>query len=183
MKANSERTKHCLLCDHKTFNFTEGTKCGLTNQYPNFGHKCNSIKWGQNLQHEIKDINTEVFKTREKRNKVFIKLTFSILGGTALLIFSFKMAGLLYGVDHSIFNIHGASDLFRLPLIIFYLSTVVYGYGFPSFIRYLQEYNVNKKKKENLDQLLAIYNKEYTINIQPPKDKYEINYESDVKMF
>ncbi|MBB3698651.1 hypothetical protein KMW28_15170 [Flammeovirga yaeyamensis] len=174
MKPNKELSKHCQLCDHKLFNITEGTKCGLTNEYPNFKNKCSNILLNEECDAKIKEINIDVFKTNGKKNLAYLNLVVFLIVTVAVFYYSIFLE--LVALEKGVFAF--------LPVFIFISGLGFLGLAFKPLLSYRQEKKVNDKKKKDLDATMALYNKEYDIDITFDKDVHgNKTYHSEIKMY
>ena len=84
------QSKHCKICQNLDFNIKYGTKCGLTNQKPNFKSKCSDILFKENAEKYITEIAVE--------NKLIENSKFDYLGTFLiylLISFGFIVGGIL----------------------------------------------------------------------------------------
>lgn len=176
-------TKHCQLCDHKIFDFHTGSSCGLTEEKPHFNRKCGEILFGQNLEARIKEVNIEYEQV--KRSKalsianfvVFLLLGVGVMAGGYLLgAYAFERtsnSGALIGKGGVVFTV---------PLIIMGIGLSFFPLSFGPLNNYRYGMAVAGKKKKELDDLLRMYNLEYSIEVNITKDLHgNKEIETDLK--
>ncbi|ANQ47608.1 hypothetical protein MY04_0226 [Flammeovirga sp. MY04] len=136
MKPNKELNKHCRLCENRVFNLNEGTKCGLTNQYPKFNHRCKDIKFGSILSREIKEFTVELHQLKQKQFKVNIKFYISLVAVGLVGIFCLYIFISMVGIyeEHSF---QGGRAL-QIPLYILGVSATAFFKGIYPYTKYIK---------------------------------------------
>ena len=143
---------HCQLCENLKFSFEDGTLCGLTDKKPDFPGKCRKIRFGKQVEVQIKTVLhpiavfDELKPIRRNRNSRMVLVAFAmtfggLFGLFGILMFSWLATG---------FAVTSGSGLIMFTL----------------YVRQLKKDQSKKarlmKKKEQLDQLLDLYGIDYT---------------------
>ncbi len=63
------KSKHCEICENQITDKKTGTKCGITNEKPKFGNKCDKIFFDKKYEEKILDTNIEYEKNNNNKVK------------------------------------------------------------------------------------------------------------------
>ena len=163
--------KHCELCDNKLFDFANGTTCGLTGEKPTFKDKCPDIKFEENYESQIREINTEHHLVKiTKANSIANFIVYLVISLTVMA------AGYLIGKlawDKGVIS--------TVPLIIMGLGVLILPLAAGPLNKYRFAMSVAGKKKADLDNLLARNNIKYDIEVIVNKD-FHGNQETETKL-
>ena len=153
-------TKHCQLCERQLYDIQSGTKCGLTNERPNFSGKCPDIKFETKYEDKIKEINIEY---------ELVKRTKAISIGTFIFFITISIAVIVggyllgtYAFDKGVIS--------TVPLIIMGTGVLILPLASGPLNKYRWGMKIARNKKNELDELLANYNIQYSIEVIVNKD-------------
>ena len=78
--------KHCELCEHRLFDLSTGTTCGLTNLKPEFKGKCLNIKFGDNHIRRIKEACIDYYKVASTKSLNITHFVMYMVIGIAVML-------------------------------------------------------------------------------------------------
>ena len=163
--------KHCRLCQHQVIDEVTGTLCGLTQAKPNFAERCPTIEFGEKQKEVIKEVNIE-YELVKRTKSISLGNLFFFLA----ISLAFMIAGYLIGT-----YVYESGVISTVPLIIMGVGFLVLPLAFGPMNKYRQHMGVARKKKKELDDLLAQYNTKYNIEVIVNKDRHG-NQEVDTKL-
>jgi len=152
--------KHCELCDNQIVSLKEGTTCKLTNRKPEFNKTCSKIELNEKFEEKLKAVNIEYESF--KRTKVLTYIYFIIF---LTISFAVMIGGYLlgkYALDFGVIS--------TVPLIIMGVGVLVLPVAFGPLNRYRNRISVSKSKKSKIDNVLNLYNIDYTIDLKFGKE-------------
>lgn len=152
--------KHCELCDHRVFDLSTGTTCGVTNSRPQFQGKCPDIKFGDNHIRRIKEVNIEYYKVASTKSLNIAHFIMYLTIGIAIMVGGFLLGSLAWekGVISTV------------PLIIIGVGFLIIPFATGPLITFRQNFRIERKRKVKMDQLLKSYNIEYDSEIRVDQD-------------
>ncbi|UZD21489.1 hypothetical protein PBT90_18400 [Algoriphagus halophytocola] len=155
-----ELAKHCELCDHRVFDLSTGTTCGLTSMRPDFKGKCPNIKFGDNHIRRIREVNIEHYRVASKKwmNVAHFILYFMI--GVTIMLGGYFLGSMAW--DKGVVS--------KVPLIIIGVGFLIIPFATGPLISFRQDFQIEKKRKMKMDQLLKSYNIEYDSEIIVDED-------------
>ena len=164
---------HCGICDHRIYDFQTGAICGVTNEAPDFTHKCNVIKLEKKLEEKIVDVHTKLkLVTKTKANTISHFILFASLNVLFWFIYYF-----LYVHEGNNDTIVG------LPYVVF-VSICLFGVAIGPVNKYVRDNKIAKKDKEHLDALLKIYKLDYEVDVNIINEAHgDFDVEKEVKIF
>ncbi|WP_299112869.1 hypothetical protein [uncultured Winogradskyella sp.] len=150
-------TSHCKICNHQKIDFKVGTLCSITDKKPDFHNRCIKADFSEKLETKIEQINVEYEKVRKTRLLVYANFIIFLSVAFAVILAGFYLAKYLLkfnAISSVPFIISLVGVLFVLPIAIGPLNS------------YLNDLKLAKQRKNELDQVLEIYNINYDINIE-----------------
>ena len=150
-----EISRHCTFCEHKKFDFTTGNLCGITHEKADFIRKCPKIEFDENAKEEIAKINLEDKDLQEQKSKVIRHLILYSIVGVAIILADIYFTQKLFEA--------GWISTGSLIGISFGMGFI--GYAFTPYIKYTNAHSVVKSQKKEMDNLLALYDYDYEIDI------------------
>jgi hypothetical protein len=166
-------SKHCKICENLDFNIKYGTKCGLTNEKPEFKSKCLDIKFGENAEKYITEISVEN-KLIEKSKIDYIGTFFIYL----LIGFGFIFSGIFL-----MEKLFGFGIFHTVTIIIIGIGFLVLPKSFGALNTFFSHKKVAKKKLNELNKVLGIYKRKFEIDLDI-KNIHGINeIKSEVKIY
>ncbi len=81
-----ELVKHCELCEHRVFDLSTGSTCGVTNSKPQFQGKCPDILFGDNHIRRIKEVNIEYYKVASIKSLNIAHFIMYLMIGIAVML-------------------------------------------------------------------------------------------------
>ncbi|WP_439489354.1 hypothetical protein [Algoriphagus sp.] len=152
--------KHCELCEHRLFDLSTGSTCGLTTMKPAFKGKCSAIKFGDSYINRIKDVNVDFYKIASTKSyNILHCMLYLLIAGSVI------SAGYLLGAkawDKGVIS--------TVPLIIIGIGVSIIPIAIGPLLNFRQKFVAVKGKKANLDALLETYNVAYEIEIVVDED-------------
>ncbi|NMM48147.1 hypothetical protein [Marinigracilibium pacificum] len=156
-------SKHCQLCENRQYDINTGTKCKLTDQEPSFQKKCPEIKFDEKLDNTIKEINTEYELVKRSKSLSIGNFIFFLVVSIA-----FIGTGIYLGV-----YIFDKGVLSTVPIIVIAVGIGVLPLASGPLNKYIQGIKVAEKKREELNEVLDLYNIKYNINVIIKKDLHD----------
>ncbi len=150
-----EKSKHCEICENQLYDFKTGTRCGITNERPNFKEKCPDIILDKKYQDKIKEVNVEFELVI--RSKLLCYFNFILYFSISI---SIMIAGFLLG-----FYVFEKGAITTVPLIVIGIGFIVLPKSIGALVHYHQTMSIAQKKKTKLDEILSRYNVEYSIDV------------------
>ena len=159
-----KNTEHCVLCEHKKQDFKTGAYCGLNNEKPKFLNKCSSKEFGDVLEKRIVELNTEVALVENTKSKtmlhVYTYLSFSVIVLAGDYFFTIDLWE--KGWMSTITLVIGGVGLSLIPFAIMPLN------------KYRKGIRIAIERKNNLDEVLKLYNYSYDFDIKLAKGPHDI---------
>ncbi|MEK6478572.1 hypothetical protein WJR50_13595 [Catalinimonas sp. 4WD22] len=162
---------HCRICENQLYDIEVGTRCSLTNDRPSFREKCSEIRLEKKYENIIKEVNIEYELVRRTKLISYANFVFFLLVSVLLISAGYFFGK--YGLEKGVIS--------TVPLIIIGAGILVLPLASGPLNKYRQSIAVAKKKKEELDKVLALYNTKYTIEVIVNKDLHG-NKEIDTKL-
>ncbi|WPR74757.1 hypothetical protein [Algoriphagus sp. NG3] len=151
---------HCELCEHRLFDLSTGSTCGLTTLKPAFNEKCSTIKFGNNYINRIKEVNVDYYKIAStKYYNILHCILYLVIAGSVI------SAGYYLGAtawDKGVIS--------TVPLIIIGIGVSIIPIAIGPLLNFRQKLVAVKDKKTKLDALLETYNVAYEIEIVVDED-------------
>ncbi len=147
-------SNHCVLCDHQIIDFKTGTKCGLTNRSPKFNTRCSRIKLGDKCVDEIRKVNLLYSRKKREGQRVFIYLILALSIG--VLVSYFAMSNIKILFDNN-------SVALTIPIMIIGSTLTIVFKQIDTLTTYVQELNTQRERKEELDVILSLYNRQHIL--------------------
>ena len=151
-----ELSRHCKICQNLDFDISYGTRCGLTNERPNFESRCEKIDFGGKAENYIIEISVEKELINRARFDyigtfiMFLIISLTFIVGGALL--TNKIFG--FGIFHTATLVLMGIGLLALPKAFGALKT------------YRAKKEVADQKIKILNDTLNKYGKKYEIDLE-----------------
>ncbi|GAA4277986.1 hypothetical protein [Aquimarina mytili] len=152
--------RHCELCDNQTVSLKDGTTCILTNKKPEFNKTCSKIDLREKFEQKLKEVN--IHYEQVKKTKIASYVNFGIF----LFIGLFVMFGGYYLGKYAL----DGGVISTVPFIIMGVGFLILPMAFGPLNRYRQDINAAKNKKDKVDEVLNLYNIDYTIDLKFGKE-------------
>ncbi|MCW3786297.1 hypothetical protein [Plebeiibacterium sediminum] len=156
------KSKHCGICENQISDKRTGTKCGITNEKPQFKNKCDKISFDKKYEKIILDTNIELETISRKKAKTY---------STTFVLLAISIVIMLLGFLLGIFAFEGGV-ISTLPLIIIGVGFLVIPKALHPFVMFKQTLSVAKNKKDELDNLLSLYNVKYDLDLNFKEDRH-----------
>ena len=167
-------TKHCQLCDHQIIDFKTGTLCGLTQRKPDFINKCVKAKLDSKLQAKIESTNVAYEGVLKTKSLVYINFVVFLIIGLAVILAGYFLAQYLLQfrvIATAPFVISAVGLMVVLPLATGPLN------------QFRNDLKLAKSKKEDVDNVLKIYNIKYDIDLKYGRKYHDVqDVEVDLKI-
>lgn len=151
---------HCVLCDHQILSLKEGTTCALTNKKPDFFKSCPKISLNEKFEEKLKTINIKYERIMKTKTPTIVHLVVFILIGLAFI------AGGYYLNTRA-----NEGNMFStLPFIVMGIGVFMFLYATAPLNKYRREISVAQSNKDNMEQILSIYNIQYSIDLKFEKE-------------
>jgi len=148
--------RHCLLCDNQIFSIKEGTTCKLTNESPDFNTTCATIELNEKFEERIKRINIAYQNVLFTKTDTFGHVTIFSIIRLAVLFSGYYLGE--YAWDNGVIS--------TVPLMIIAIGLGVLVFAFGPLNKYRNELSIAKSNKDKLDEVLRLYNIDYTIDLK-----------------
>ena len=165
-------TKHCQLCENQLVDIQTGTTCALTNKPPDFREKCPDIRFEDKYEEKIREINIEYDKVRRTRGISYANFFFYITISIVIMVAGYLIGK--YALEKGVIS--------TVPLIIMGVGVLVLPMAAGPLNKYRTTMKIARKKLTELNELLAIYNIQYTIDVIVNKDRHG-NEDIETKLF
>ena len=170
---NVDLTKHCQLCDNQVVSLMGGTTCGLTKQKPDFNKTCIKIQLNDKFEQKVKEINVDHEKVRRTKKLTYTYFIVFLIISLAVMIGGYLLGS--YILEKGVIS--------TVPLIIIGVGFTILPIAFGPVNNYRNEMSIIKKKKENLDGILSLYNIDYSIDMKFGKEIHGTQeVETDLKI-
>jgi hypothetical protein len=166
-----ELVKHCELCDHRVFDLSTGTTCGLTSKRPEFNGKCLDIKFGDNHVRRIKEVNIEYYKVASKRWMSVAHFILYFMIGVTIMLGGYLLGSMAW--DKGVVS--------TVPLIIIGVGFLIIPFATGPLIKFSQDVRIERERKVKMDELLKSYNIEYDSEVIVDQDVHG-NKDYDAKI-
>tara|TARA_R110002049_G_scaffold191116_1_gene360048 strand:+ start:772 stop:1290 length:519 start_codon:yes stop_codon:yes gene_type:complete len=167
-------TKHCQLCDHQIIDFKTGTFCGLTQRKPDFINKCVKAKLDSKLEAKIESTNVAYEGVLKTKSLVYINFVVFLIIGLAVILAGYFLAQYLLQfriIAAAPFVISAVGLMAVLPLATGPLN------------QFRNDLKLAKSKKEDVDNVLKIYNIKYDIDLKYGRKYHDVqDVEVDLKI-
>ena len=154
------QAEHCRLCKHQEVDLKIGTTCGLTNKKPEFDKSCPTINFTDKLESRIKEVNSKYENIKRKSTLTYIY---------SILIFTISLSIMIGGwyFDKFVYN---AGVISTVPLIIIGVGFLLFPTAFGPLNFHRRDLKIAKREKEKIDEILSLYNIDYSIDIKFGKE-------------
>ncbi len=152
--------KHCELCDNQIIRLKDGTTCKLTGKKPAFNKTCLKIKLNDKFEQKVKEINIEYEQIKKTKASAYIHFSVLLIISVAVIFGGYYIGK--YALDSGVIS--------TTPLIIMGAGLSILPVAFGSLNTYRSKIFIAKQKKEKLDNLLSLYNINYTIYVKFGKE-------------
>ncbi|PZX54527.1 hypothetical protein LV84_02680 [Algoriphagus ratkowskyi] len=166
-----ELVKHCELCDHRVFDLSSGSTCGITNSKPQFEGKCPDIKFGDNHIRRIKEVNIEYYKVASTKSLNIAHFIMYLMIGIAVMLGGYFLGSLAW--EKGLIS--------KVPLIIIGVGFLIIPFATGPLIKFSQDFRIEKGRKVKMDDLLKSYNIEYDAEVIVDQDVHA-NKDYDAKI-
>ena len=160
--------KHCQLCENQILDAQFGSRCALTNDRPDFGKRCLDKRFEEKYEKRIREVNEEFEQVKSTKGSIITHvLTYGIIS-LGMMISGFVL--LKFILEKGVFA--------NVTLIIMGSGFLVIPYALGPWVKFKQQFQAVRKKKEELDEILELYNIQYTIDVSIKHDRHgtvEIN--------
>jgi len=176
-----DKAFHCQFCSHKKYDFKTGTKCGLTNQVPDFDKTCWDIKFiDQIVESQIIKINANFEHNKDAKFWVLLNLTFFSIVFILLILSGFLFAEYLNSLD----LVTSRVRLYVIPVVFFGISFLILKIAVGPFNTYRRDNKIYSFEKNTIDSFLSLYGISYTLNLKRNKrigESLDIDYDFELK--
>ncbi len=156
------RSKHCEICENQIIDKRTGTKCGITEEKPQFKNKCDKISLDKKYETKILDTNIEFETIKRNKTKTY---------GKAFGLLSIGITIILVGLFLGFFAFEGGV-ISTVPLIIIGVGFLTIPKALQPFVTFKHSIAVAKDKKTELDNLLSMYNVKYDLKLNFNEDRH-----------
>ncbi len=147
-------SKHCDLCENEITSLKNGVTCKLTKRKPDFKNTCSTIALDGKFQEKLERINIEMEGIKRNKNSIYSKFYTQLLFGFVLIVISI---GFLKGYFGAL--------LYYLVYLTITAGISLCTSAFVILNGYRKERKNIEFDKNKIDELLQLYDIEYTSNI------------------
>lgn len=159
------KSKHCSICANCYRDSNRGIMCGITNQKPKFGNKCDKIDLSnERLLQLIEMIYLEYQLERRNRRGIVWGVVWKMGAGLLLLIVGAIYHRILF--DPSVF--------FILLFAVMCLEIGIFTISIRPLVLHLQQIRGAKKRMKELKDVLSLYGMEYKVDMEIYKGVHEL---------
>lgn len=155
-----KNVRHCRYCQNHEFKLNEGIICTLTGQKGEFSNTCPKVNFGDNLYTKIFDVNIAVEYLHRLKPKSYIYLVTFLTLGIAVHILNYVLT----------IHIYEKGFLSTITITILILGVILMGMGIGAIRFYIVKKNIILPKKEELDQIVKLYNLQYEFTTKIKSD-------------
>lgn len=148
-----DSSKHCEICDNSTLDEQKEIICSLTNMLPKFSIKCPHIKLGEKYKKVIREINIEHHLIKITKVSSYANLIVVLSVSIAIVLIGYLIGKHLS--DNGVFS--------TVPLIVIGVGILILPLAMVPINKYRYSIAAVAYEKQQLDEILLIYDIKYTI--------------------
>lgn len=166
-------SKHCDLCVSQKISLKRGNICGLTDKKPTFKKKCYDIHFNSIISNELESVSIELKKINNLKLKNYIGFTMYFTFSLTIMIIGFLFFKEIWKKE--IYS--------EYPSVIIAIGYALMGVSFFNLQKFLRKKRDIKIRKDQIDEMLDIYNIKYDIEVVFGKEIHGIeDIKVDLKM-
>ena len=152
--------RHCELCDNQIIDLKIGTTCKLNNKKPEFNKTCSKIELNEKFEEKLKIVNANYQNIKNEKGITYLYFIIFFLISISIIVGGYLLGK--YGLEKGVIS--------TVPIIIMGVGLIFLSKPFGVLNNHKNEISISKKKKENIDEVLNLYNIRYEMDIQFGKE-------------